>query len=276
MASKPIGDPPPRDPAQHPQPDPQLDRWIGLARELAEASGKLILKHYGTALDVEAKPDRTPVTIADKQAEALLRRMIAERCPGHQVLGEEEGASGPPDAEYRWVLDPIDGTKAFIHRVPLFGTLIALLRRGQPILGAIHLCALGELMIGASGRPTEVNGRPVRVSRTDRLDRATVLYTDSRTWQAQGQGLAFQRVQERAFLVRGWGDCFGHFQVAAGRADAMFDPVLAVWDVAALKPCVEGAGGKLTDTFGDSSGIGKSALSTNGLLHQELLELIRV
>jgi myo-inositol-1(or 4)-monophosphatase len=255
------------------QQEKQIDGWIGLTRELAEASGTLILKHYGTALDVQAKPDRSPVTVADKQAEALLRRMIAERHPEHQVLGEEGGLSGPPDAEYQWVLDPIDGTKAYIHRVPLFGTLIALLRRGEPILGAIHLCALGELMIGAKGRPTEVNGRPVRVSPTARVEDANVLYTDTRNWWQQGQGPGFLRVQERAFLVRGWGDCFGHFQVAAGRADAMFDPVLAVWDVAALKPCVEGAGGRLTDAQG-RAGLGTSALSTNGLLHEELLGLI--
>jgi myo-inositol-1(or 4)-monophosphatase len=252
----------------------QLDGWIGLTRELADASGKLILKHYGTALDVQSKADRSPVTVADRQAEALLRSMIAERHPEHQVLGEEEGLSGPPGAEYQWVLDPIDGTKAFIHRVPLFGTLIALLRRGEPVLGAIHLCALGELMIGAQGRPTEVNGKPVRVTRTARLDEATVLYTDSLNWWQQGQGRGFRRVQEGAFLVRGWGDCFGHFQVAAGRADAMFDPVLNLWDVAALRPCVEGAGGRITDVQG-GGGIGTSALSTNGLLHEELLELIR-
>jgi myo-inositol-1(or 4)-monophosphatase len=256
-------------------PDPKLDTWIRATRDLADASGKLILRHYGTALDIESKPDLSPVTIADKGAEQLLRRMIVEQFPEHQVLGEEEGLSGPPDAEYQWVLDPIDGTKAFIHRVPLFGTLIALLRQGRPILGAIHLCALGELMIGAEGRQTEVNGKPVQVSRTDHLDKATVLYTDSRGWRQQNQGAGFGRVQDKAFLVRGWGDCFGHFQVAAGRADAMFDPVLAVWDVAALKPCVDGAGGRLTDAKGDGTGIGKSALSTNGLLHDELLGLIR-
>jgi len=252
----------------------QMDGWIGLVRELADASGKLILKHYGTALDVESKPDRSPVTVADREGEALLRRMIAERHPEHRVLGEEEGASGPPDAEYQWVLDPIDGTKAFIHRVPLFGTLIALTRRGEPILGAIHLCALGELMIGAQGRPTTVNGQPVRVTRTARLDQATVLYTDTRNWWQQGQGPGFLRVQEEACLVRGWGDCFGHFLVAAGRADGMFDPILNLWDVAALKPCVEGAGGRMTDVQG-RSGLGKSALSTNGLIHQSLLDAIR-
>jgi myo-inositol-1(or 4)-monophosphatase len=262
------------DTMQPPEGRRQMDEWIGLTRELAAASGALILKHYGTALDVEAKPDRSPVTVADRQAEALLRRMIEARLPGHQVLGEEAGLSGPPGAEYQWVLDPIDGTKAFIHRVPLFGTLIALLHQGEPILGAIHLCALGELMIGAAGRPTEVNGRPVRVSATGLLERATVLYTDSHGWTQKGLGQAFQRVQERAWLVRGWGDCFGHFQVAAGRADAMFDPVLNLWDVAALKPCVEGAGGRLTDLQGQG-GPGTSALSSNGLLHEELLDLIR-
>ena len=252
----------------------QMDGWIALTRDLAQASGKLILKHYGTALNIESKADQSPVTVADRGAEALLRRMIAEKHPEHQILGEEEGLTGPEGAEFQWVLDPIDGTKAFIHKVPLFGTLIALLQRGEPILGAIHLCALGELMIGAKGRTTEVNGSPVHVSTTDRLDRATVLYTDSKGWWGQKQGEGFLRVQDRAFLVRGWGDCFGHFQVAAGRADGMFDPVMKIWDVAALKPCVDGAGGRFTDAQGNA-GVGESALSTNGFIHQALLDTIR-
>jgi histidinol phosphatase-like enzyme (inositol monophosphatase family) len=252
----------------------QMDGWIALTRDLAQASGKLILKHYGTALNIESKADQSPVTVADRGAEALLRRMITEKHPEHQILGEEEGLTGPEGAEFQWVLDPIDGTKAFIHKVPLFGTLIALLQRGEPILGAIHLCALGELMIGAKGRTTEVNGSPVHVSTTDRLDRATVLYTDSKGWWGQKQGEGFLRVQDRAFLVRGWGDCFGHFQVAAGRADGMFDPVMKIWDVAALKPCVDGAGGKFTDAQGNA-GVGESALSTNGFIHQALLDTIR-
>ncbi|HUJ75144.1 MAG TPA: inositol monophosphatase family protein [bacterium] len=248
-----------------------MQEWIDFTRQLALASGKLILEHYGTALQVVEKPDLSPVTIADRQAEALMRSMIEAHYPDHQVLGEEEGLSGKAGSDFQWVLDPIDGTRCFVHRVPLFGTLIALLERGVPILGAIHLPTQGELMIGARGRPTQVNGTAVRVRPTARLEQATVLYTSTREWWQHGHAQAFQRLQERAALIRGWGDCFGHFQVAAGRADVMIDPILKIWDVAALKPCVEGAGGRLTDMHGQEGAIGESAVSSNGLLHEGVL-----
>ena len=155
----------------------------------------------------------------------------------------------------------------------MFGTLIALLEEGQPVLGAIHLPATGDLLLGARGLPTTLNGRAVRVSEVADLNRATLLLTSPSAVFELGHGEAFHRLRKRVELVRGWGDCYGHFMVATGRAEIMIDPIMNLWDIAALKPCVEGAGGKLTDLEGQG-GLGESVLSTNGLLHQQVLDLI--
>lgn len=252
---------------------------IEFATALAEESGALIMRYYaqnleGAGPEVITKADATPVTIADREAEALMRGRIAARFPQHRVLGEEGGTSGPEDAALQWVLDPIDGTKAFVHGVPLFGTLIALLDGGRPVLGVIHLPATGELMIGAEGRGTTVNGRPVHVRGTERLEEATLCFTDAARLHGCSCAPGFLELQQRVRLVRGWGDCYGHFLVAAGRADIMIDPELSLWDVAALKPCVEGAGGRLTELSGANPPVGASALSTNGRLHDAALAVL--
>jgi len=251
-----------------------MQEWVDFATHLAEQSGRVIMRYFGTGLQVLEKPDLSPVTVADRESEALMRRLIEARYPDHRVLGEEGGESGKAGSDYAWILDPIDGTRPFVHGVPLFGTLIALLEKGVPVLGVIHLPATKELMIGARGRETLVNGKPVRVRGTGRLADATLVYTNTQGLWQQGHGAAFQRLQERVALARGWGDCYGHFMVAAGRADIMIDPEMKIWDVAALKPCVDGAGGLLTDKFGKDTGVGGSAISTNGRLHQEVLAIL--
>jgi histidinol-phosphatase len=256
-----------------------MQELIDFATELAQASGKLILDYYrqnlqGAGPQVLTKADASPVTAADREAEALLRAMIEKRYPRDQVLGEEGGLSGGADAARQWVLDPIDGTKAFVHGVPLFGTLIALVEEGRPVLGAIHLVATGELMIGARGHGTRVNGRPVRVRPTARLEEATVCFTEAARMHRLGWSQGFLELQRRARLVRGWGDCYGHFLVAAGRAELMIDPEMNVWDIAALKPCVEEAGGRLTELDGSDPPLGKSALSSNGHLHAAALAVL--
>ena len=251
-----------------------MNDWIDLIEELAGESGKLILRYFGSQIHVERKADKSPVTVADREAEDLMRRIIEARYPEHQVRGEEHGISGPRKARYQWLLDPIDGTKSFIHGVPLFCTLIALLEDGRPILGAIHLPVTGELLLGVRGRVTTLAGSPVRVSAKRQLSQASVVYTSTRGLWAEGHGRAYQELQERVEIVRGWGDGYGHFMVATGRADVMIDPVLCPWDIAALKPCVEGAGGRFTDLKGVELDLGESALSTNGHLHEQVLAIL--
>ncbi len=251
-----------------------MEEWIEFSQELARESGKLIRRYFGSQLEVIRKPDQSPVTAADREAEALMRRMIEARYPEHEVVGEEGGRSGREGAEFQWLLDPIDGTLSFIHGVPLFGTLIALLREGRPILGAIHLPVAGELLIGAEGLPTTLNGEPVKVSASAELAEATLVYTCPANLAAEGYQAASEKLQGKVRLVRSWGDCYGHFMVATGRADIMLDPILNPWDVAALRPCVEGAGGRLTDMGGKVQKLGDSAVSSNGLLHDEVIEIL--
>ena len=189
---------------------------------------------------MDLKADASPVTAADRGAEELLRALIARKFPAHGVVGEEFGEDRPA-AEFVWVLDPIDGTQSFISGVPLFGTLIALLHRGEPVLGAINLPALGQLMVG-DGATTLLNGRPVRVRACPQVEDATLLTSDPRNPARFQNGPAFAALADRARLVRTWGDCYGYLLLAGGRADVMCDPVMNLWDVAALIPVVRGAG----------------------------------
>ena len=190
--------------------------------ELAQASGELILRYWrGDDLHVERKSDATPVTEADRGAEQLMRKMIAERYPEHGIIAEEFG-NEREDAEFVWVLDPIDGTKSFISHVPLFGTLIALLHKGEPVLGCIHQPVLGELLIG-DNQTTTLNGQAVTVRPCPDLAQAVISTTDPAQF-APGKyhvpGL--DKLANAAWLTRSWGDCYGYLLLATGpdRLDA--------------------------------------------------------
>ena len=217
--------------------------------ELAAASGDFIRPYFASPdLVVETKSDRTPVTQADRGAEELMRQMIHQRFPTHGILGEEFGPENA-DAEFVWVLDPIDGTRAFAAATPLFGTLIALLHNGQPVLGAIHQPILHQLVIGDGDRTT-LNGQPVHVRATPDLAAATLLCTDVLSPAQHQDGEAFAALARRVKQLRTWGDCFGYLLVATGWADIMCDPILNPWDIAALIPVIRGAGGVITDWQG--------------------------
>lgn len=217
--------------------------------ELAEKSGDFIRPYFASPdLAIETKSDQTPVTIADRGAEELMRRMIRGRFPSHGILGEELGPENT-GAEFVWVLDPIDGTRAFAAATPLFGTLIALKHQGQPVLGVIHQPVLRQLVIG-DGRRTTLNGRPVRVRATTRLEEASLLCSDLFSPAAHQNGAAFAALGRRVKQLRTWGDCYGYLLVATGWADIMCDPIMNPWDLAALIPVIRGAGGVITDWQG--------------------------
>ncbi len=220
--------------------------------ELAEQSGDFIRPLFANpAVAVETKSDASPVTEADRGAEQMMRERIAKQFPAHGVIGEEFGPERG-DAEFVWVLDPIDGTKSFITGVPLFGTLIALLKDGQPVLGAIHQPILRELMIG-DGATTTLNGRPVKCRATTRIEDATVLTSDTLNLAKYQNGPACDRLVSRAKLYRTWADCYGYLLVASGRADVSLDPIMNPWDIAALVPVIRGAGGVITDWKGGAA-----------------------
>jgi myo-inositol-1(or 4)-monophosphatase len=220
--------------------------------ELASATGEFIRPLFWQRdLAVESKDDATPVTEADRGAEALMRRMIHARFPSHGVFGEEFGKTNA-EAEFVWVLDPIDGTKSFISGVPLFGTLIALVHQGQPVLGCIHQPILEQLMIG-DGSITTLNGDVVKCRGTTQLSDATLVVCD---WLSPGRyqdGAAFERLCYRERIARTWGDCYGYLLLAAGWVDVALDPIMHPWDIAALIPVVRGAGGIITGWHGDEA-----------------------
>ena len=239
--------------------------------ELAQHSGDLIRPLFGSpALAVETKSDQSPVTQADRGAEELMRAAIAKKFPAHGIIGEEFGAERS-DAEFVWVLDPIDGTKSFITGVPLWGTLIALLHRGEPVLGCIHQPILRQLMVG-DGKSTLLNGQAVRSRAVARLVEATLLTSDPLNPAKYQDGAAYAALAQRAKLVRTWGDCYGYLLVAGGWADVMLDPIMNPWDIAALVPIIRGAGGAITDWQGKDPVRGNSIIATGSpALHREVL-----
>jgi len=245
---------------------------FGFCRELTQASGDIIRSHYRQPYEVISKSDDTPVTIADREAELRLRALIQERFPEHGILGEEYGLH-QPNARFRWVLDPIDGTKNFISHSYLFGTLLALCDGGRPILGVIHHPVTNDLMIG-DGSTTWLNGVPVRVRPCARIEDAVVLSSAVWTHAGIAETSGLETLARRSLRYNTWGDCHGYFLLACGGADLMLDPVMAVWDLTALVPIVEGAGGRITDWQGGDAVVGNSIIASAGAIHDEVLRLV--
>ncbi len=249
---------------------PAYQQELEFALEMAAVAGKIVLSHFQTALQVETKSDNSPVTLADKQSEEVLRSMMAKHTPDYGIIGEEFGTqAGSADRE--WVIDPIDGTKAFIHGVPLFGTLLALLEKGRPVVGVVALPALGHVMAASMGGGCVLDGKPCRVSTVSRLEDALILDGSASTMERLGYGPGWSELRSRAKLHRGWGDCYGHFLVAAGRAEAMADPIVSIWDIAPFAVIMPEAGGRFSAFGGNVSITEQSAISSNGLLHEVLV-----
>jgi histidinol-phosphatase len=243
------------------------------AAELAWQAGKLTLRYFQTNFITEYKEDQSPVTIADRQSERLMREMIEERYPGHSILGEEEGETRP-GATFRWIIDPIDGTKTFVRGVPMYAVLVGLERAGETVVGAINIPALGELLHAARGQGCSWNGRRARVSSVASLGDALLLCTDTASIEKHGRAAAYRRMVAATKLQRSWGDAYGYVLLATGRAEVMLDPIVSVWDCAALLPVVTEAGGTFTDWSGVSTIHGGEALATNGLLYEQLIALV--
>jgi histidinol-phosphatase len=248
--------------------------FLDFAVDAAWQAGQLTLAHFQTGVAVEQKADESPVTVADRGAEELLRRLIESRFPGHAIVGEEYGETDR-DSTYRWIIDPIDGTRSFIRGVPLYGVLIGLEIAGEMVVGVAHLPGLGEMLAAAKGEGCRWNGRPARVSEVSRLDRALVVYTDCAHFAAYGRAEAWARIQAASHTQRGWGDCYGHCLVATGRAEVMLDPILSAWDCAALVPILQEAGGTFTDWNGEATIYGRNGFSTNGSLFDQVMRILQ-
>lgn len=251
----------------------RLGEYLEFARELAREAGKVTLKYYRGRLDIESKSDESPVTIADRETERFIRSAIQARYPEHGILGEEFGEENA-GAPWRWVIDPIDGTQSFIHGVPLYTVLLALEYQGEPQLGVIHNPPQDETVAAATGLGCTYNGEPCRVSAVSDLAKAWVHVTDY-TDLARRRPRFTAALLERAAHTRSWADAYGYLMVAAGRADVMLDPIMSHWDIACLKPIILEAGGRFTDLDGIDTNNGQHSLATNGLLHDQVLELIK-
>jgi histidinol phosphatase-like enzyme (inositol monophosphatase family) len=251
-----------------------MNPLLDFAVEVAWRAGRAAIAHYQTGIAAEAKADASPVTEADRAAERVARALIAARFPDDAILGEEEGETRAGAAR-RWILDPIDGTRTFIRGVPLFGTIIALEMEGRPAIGVLHFPALDETIYAARGAGCWWNGRRARVSSVRELEHALVLTTDLRNIAVQGLQRGWDRLAERAGLVRTWGDCYGYALVATGRAEAMLDPVMNIWDAAALLPIIEEAGGVYSTWPGAGGGAWGSAVATNAALAPDIRSLVQ-
>jgi histidinol phosphatase-like enzyme (inositol monophosphatase family) len=250
----------------------ELEELLEIAKQAAVVAGEVIMPLYNAGTSVELKADRTPVTEADRSAELAIREFLAKECPGHGVLGEEFGEK-EGDGRHRWILDPIDGTKSFIHHVPLFGTLVALERDGVPVVGVIACHAAGETVWAAQGKGSFLNGKRCRVSAVSRIEDATISMT-SFTRMMRGQAAGVAKLVSNCGLARAWGDCYGYLMVASGRADVMLDPAMNIWDAAPLYPIITEAGGGFSQWDG-SPGIGDSVVATNGVLHAAVIAALR-
>jgi inositol-phosphate phosphatase/L-galactose 1-phosphate phosphatase/histidinol-phosphatase len=228
----------------------ELDTFLAFALHLADAAGEVIRPYFRKPLAISDKADRTPVTAADRTAEEVMRGLIEKRFPEHGILGEEFGPIRA-DAEFLWVLDPIDGTKSFISGVPLFGTLIALTRGGRPILGIIDQPILRERWAGASSRPSTLNGAAIRCRACPALAAATLFATMPDMFKGEDAG-SFARISSAVKLTRFSADCYAYGLLAAGFVDLVLEASLKPYDFCAMVPIVEGAGGVATDWRGVS------------------------
>jgi inositol-phosphate phosphatase/L-galactose 1-phosphate phosphatase/histidinol-phosphatase len=253
----------------------ELDAFLALASDLADSAGEAIRPHFRQRIAVDDKADLSPVTIADRNAEAAMRPLIAARFPDHGIIGEEYGAERET-AEFVWVLDPIDGTKSFISGVPLFGTLIALANRGRPILGIIDQPISRERWIGAVGRRTTFNGSTVHCRPCPKLAAATLFSTSPDMFKG-ADAAAQARVAAKTKLVRYGADCYAYGLVALGLIDLVIEASLKPYDFSAMAPIVEGAGGIATDWQGQKLSLasdGRVVVAGDPDAHREALALL--
>ncbi|NTU53877.1 MAG: histidinol-phosphatase [Chlorobiaceae bacterium] len=247
---------------------------LQLALELAEKAGRLTLDYFGRkSLQVFSKRDDSPVTEADRKTEELIRQGIAAMFPEDGLFGEEFDEH-PSGNGRRWIIDPIDGTRSFIHGVPLYGVMIALEVDGVPRIGVINIPALGELYHAETGCGAFVNGSTVRVSAIAETAEATVVFTEKEYLLDPSSTHPVDLLRLSAGLVRGWGDCYGHMLVASGRAEVAVDKIMSPWDCAAVIPIVVEAGGCCFDFHGVTTITGKGLVSANRLMGEALVAAI--
>jgi len=253
----------------------QVSPRLRFAIDAVRKAGQSTLDHFQSGVAVEFKSDDSPVTVADKNAEAILRAEINSYFPGETILGEEQGLTGTGNT--RWIIDPIDGTKSFICGVPLYATLLSYEVDGVPILGVSYFPALDEMVYAEQGSGCFMNDKRVSVTTRNTVKGGFLASGGPNSMVKYGRWKGFEEMSAHAVATRTWSDAYGHCLVATGRVDAMIDPVVSRWDLSAIKIIVEEAGGKFTDFNGnnpfDKGDFGLEAISSNGLIHDEILKV---
>lgn len=251
-----------------------LTAYLDFATSLAYRAGRLTLAYFNTGPHIEFKDDRTPVTLADRAAEEMIRGAIEEAYPAHEIIGEEYGQAEGKRSAFRWLIDPIDGTKSFMRGVPLYAVLIGLEIEGVVRVGAAYFPALDEMLSAADGLGAWWNSRRARVSNVDSLANACICYTTYRNFEKRDPAL-WHRLSEAAYMLRGWSDAYGYLLVATGRAEVCLDPFMNVWDCGPFPVIFREAGGYFGSWRGEEGHTHGEALACNAALRSKVLELLR-
>lgn len=262
---------------------PYRDRFH-LAKSIAKSAGRKTLDYFQTdRFEVIRKGDGSPLTVADQETERFLRDEIAKNFPDDEIMGEEFGHT-PGDSGFKWVLDPIDGTRSFIHGVPLYGTMVAVIdqrdmKSPKAVIGAIHIPGLNEGIYASTGQGAwhyQGDAEPVRASVSDNKSLADSIFvtTGMETFFERDAADKFVDLSRAVEFSRTWGDVYGYLLVATGRAEAMVDPALNIWDAAAVQPIIEEAGGIFTDWKNRPTFDGGDAIGSNGQFHQQILDIL--
>ena len=254
---------------------PNLHMYYDFMIETAYLAGRLTLAHFQTGVKADYKTDNSPVTLADRSAEQLIRARIEKHFPEHAIVGEEFGESVKESASHRWIIDPIDGTKSFMRGVPLYAVLIGLEVDGNVEAGAAYFPALDEMLSAGTGLGCWWNGRRARVSEVPRLSEAWVAFTNPASFEHHGRSAQFQQLSRSAYHMAGWSDAYGYLLVATGRAEVMLDPVMSVWDCGPFPPIFREAGGYFGNWQGQETIYGHEALASNRFLLPEVLGVLQ-
>ncbi len=250
----------------------ETKEFLKFCKLLTEISGENIRKYFRTGITIESKEDDSPVTIADKTTEEKIRELIMKEYPEHGIIGEEFGKY-KEDAEYQWILDPIDGTKSFICGAVTFGTLISLMKNGKPLFGVFHQPILNEFLFG-NNEETILNDSIVKINDVENISDAVMLTTDHLNVEVYQNLAKFENLMKQVKIYRQWGDCYGYYLVASGFAQIMIDPIMSDWDKMALIPIINGAGGVITDYHGNDPLVGNSTIATTPNIHKQVIKIL--
>jgi myo-inositol-1(or 4)-monophosphatase len=253
----------------------RLQEYLEFAVQTAYEAGRLTLGYFRTDLQPEMKGDDTPVTAADRKAEELIRGRIERRYPHHRIVGEEFASKGSDPSTPCWWIDPIDGTKAFVRGVPLYGVLVGLEVENRIVAGVANFPALGEMIYAADGSGCFLNGRRCAVSTTSSLARSIVSFTNAANFTTAGREAVWWRAVAATYHSVGWSDAYGHALVAAGRLELMLDPIMNAYDCGPFPVILREAGGYFGDWSGNETIYANEGLSTTRELLPEVLRLVQ-